>query len=85
MSYYNSEYDFELVQLTEEDIEDAINNGFESYLNDAKVGDWVYDDNEMLCDYRCVYQWYSTTPSDRDSHKRYAEICRELQRLNNIE
>lgn len=82
MSYYNDEFEFELVQLTQEDIDDAIRNGFEDYLYNAKVGDWVYDDNEMLCSYSCVYQWYSTTPSDTDSHKRYAEICSELNRLN---
>ena len=77
MKYIN---DNDFVRLDEEYIEFQKPIYNDAYISDAKVGDWVYDDGELLASKSCVYHWYSTT-SDEQQEK-YRQIYEHLEMLN---
>lgn len=74
--------DIETIQLTQEDIEDQNRNYDADYLSKAKIGDWVYDDGEVLCSQSCVDHWYQTS-STEEERENWLQIFEHLQSLNN--
>lgn len=72
--------DDDFVILDEEYIEFQRDIYDDVYISDTKVGDWVYDDGELLAGMTCVYHWYAT--SEGDQQEKYRQIYERLKTLN---
>ena len=77
MNYINEEH---FVRIDQEyiDFQKPIYNDI--YITDVKVGDWVYDDGEVLVGMSCIYQWYSTSVGEEQEN--YRQIYDHLEALN---
>ena len=73
--------DIETLQLTQEDIERQNKDYHEDYLAEAKAGDWVYDDGEVLCSQSCVERWRNTSTTEKETEKQDL-IFKHLEKLN---
>lgn len=71
----------DILQLTQDAINDQNRNYDDSYLSNAEVGDWVYDDGEILCSQSCVEHWYHTSSTEKEA-KNWSHIFDRLESLN---
>ena len=71
----------EILQLTQDAINDQNRNYDDSYLSNAEAGDWVYDDGETLCSQSCVEHWYHTSSTEKET-KKWSHIFDRLKSLN---
>lgn len=70
-----------IVQITQDDIDYQNQNYDHDYLSGVKVGNWVYDDGEILCSQGCINHWYQTSVIEKQREK-YQKIFECLKRLN---
>ena len=77
MNYIN---DDDFVILDEEYIEFQKPTYNDAYIDGATVGQWVYDDGEVLVSQSCVEHWYAT--SQGEEQEKYRQIFEHLEALN---
>lgn len=71
-----------ILQLTQDDMDDQNKDYHEDYLHKASVGDWVYDDGEVLCSQSCIEDWHRISTTDEEI-KKWSSIYDRLKSLNN--
>lgn len=76
--------DNEYLQITQEQIDNQNLEYDRNYLTGVEVGDWVYDDGEVLAGVHCVEHWLVLSTSEKHIAENQ-EIIEKLQTLNSKE
>ena len=72
--------EFEFIQLTQDDKDEQHINYDTGYLSGADIGDWVFDDGEVLVSQSCVLDWLGCAVGDEK--ERCQKIYDQLTQLN---
>lgn len=76
--------DNEYLQITQEQIDNQNLDYDPNYLAGVEVGDWVYDDGEVLAGVHCVEYWLVLSTSEKHIAKN-KQIIEKLEVLNSKE